>query len=62
MTKFGVNITLRDLYYEVEALDQDEAIQMAMDLAFDDVGNLWDLDPDCNECIEFDDEDEGEDD
>lgn len=58
MPLYGVNISLRDLYYEIEADNEQDAIDEAFDLAFDDVGNLWDLDPDCNECITLDDEEE----
>lgn len=53
MNKYGVNIKIDDFYYEVYAKDQQSAMDIAFDLAYDEFNehNLWAFQPDCNECI-----------
>lgn len=64
MNVYGVNISIQDLYYEVEALNQDDAIYEGLQLAYDELGRGEVPDLDCNECIllegEEPDEDEDE--
>lgn len=49
MPRYGVNL-ISDLYYEIEADDQDDAINAAFEFAWVERGIEWD----CNECIELD--------
>lgn len=54
MPKYGVNIRVEDLYYEIEAADQDEAVDEAFRLAEYalEAGELF---FDCNEVVDLDD-------
>lgn len=54
MPRFGVTISVEDLYYEIEAADQDEAMDEAFRLAEHalDAGDLY---LDCNEVVDLDD-------
>lgn len=52
MPRFAVTITVDDLFYEIEAEDQDEAIMQAFELARNEDSSEFYLD--CNECFELD--------
>lgn len=56
MGKYAVTIQVDSLYYEVEAEDEDEAIQIAFGLA--DREDRAEFLFDCNECYEIEDEPE----
>lgn len=52
MPKFGITF-ITDAYYEIEALDQEEAIDQAYDLLYNSLVGEYDWD--CNECVSLDD-------
>lgn len=55
MPRYGVNITVQDLYFEIEAEDEQDAMDQAFDAAVEvlnDRGHGIDLD--CNEVVELD--------
>lgn len=56
MGKYAVTIQVDSLYYEVEAEDEDEAMQIAFGLA--DREDRAEFLFDCNECYEIEDEPE----
>lgn len=56
MGKYAVTIQVDSLYYEVEAGDEDEAMQIAFGLA--DREDRAEFLFDCNECYEIEDEPE----
>lgn len=54
MGKYAVTIQVDSLYYEVEAGDENEAMQIAFELAEVTTEFIFD----CNECYEIEDEPE----
>lgn len=51
MSRFGVNF-FSEVYFEVEAVDQEEAMDLASDLLYNSLVGEYEWD--CNECLELD--------
>lgn len=61
MNTYGVTISVEDLYYEIEAPNQEEAMGEAFHLAYLELSSSSTSVLDCNECILLEGEEPNED-